>query len=41
VYGVDGGSGVILPNILTEGIVIKAVESAAAPSSRRLADADD
>jgi thiol:disulfide interchange protein DsbD len=41
VYGVDGGAGVILPNILTEGIVIKAVESAAAPTSRRLADAQD
>jgi thiol:disulfide interchange protein DsbD len=29
VYGANGGDGVILPSILTEGLVVKAIDKAA------------
>jgi thiol:disulfide interchange protein DsbD len=32
VYGAGGGEGVILPNILTEGVVVRALDAAARPS---------
>jgi thiol:disulfide interchange protein DsbD len=32
VYGVDGGQPAILPSILTEGVVVKALDAAAKPS---------